>query len=252
MSDKSEIQLSTETPPEGDQGQQPATETTYGGYKTVEELVAAHEALKTAQATPPEGNQGDEGGSEGDQKVTKEIPDGDGDGAQAAVEGAGLDWNALNTEYAENGVLSDETYASLEKAGIPRDAVDTYIRGRQSEADAYDNKVFEAAGGVDEYKALIEWAKNSLTQDEKVAFNEAVSSGNAAKAALAVEALTHRRSKTRGTPPANLLNGRGGASGVQPYKSRAEMATDMRNPKYRNDPAFRDTVLARLRESSFN
>jgi hypothetical protein len=252
MSEQSQINLSTDQPP-ADESQQSTQQGTnpFGGYSSVEELLAAHEALKAAQQPPADTH------SEAPRepaKPSKEIPDSsasDDAAAQAAVTNAGLDWDALNAEYAENGRLSDATYASLEKAGIPRSEVDTYIAGKQAQADAYDNAVFAAAGGADNYKALIEWAANNLSKDEKVAFNEAVTSGKAAVAALAVEGLAARFAAKRGTPPGNLLNGGGSAKGVQPFKSQFEVTQAMRDPRYKTDPAYRQEVLDRLRETEF-
>ncbi|GAA0687746.1 hypothetical protein ISN75_14125 [Dyella marensis] len=253
MSEQSQITLSTDQPP-ADPGQQQATttqqETTFGGYKTVEELVAAHEALKGTQQ-PPASSEGDTEGASA--KPSKEIPDnGSSDeAAQAAVSNAGLDWDALNTEYADKGQLSEETYASLAKAGIPRTEVDTYIAGKQAQADAYDAAVFDAAGGADNYQALIEWAANNLSKAEKVAFNDAVTSGKPAVAALAVEGLASRFASKRGTPPGAMLKGGGTSTGVQPFKSQHEVTSAMRDARYKTDPAFRQEVLDRLRESEF-
>ena len=215
-------------------------------------MVAAHEALKAQTSGSQAGadGTGETRTSEGT-PPPKEIPQGDpgnDDAAKQTVTNAGLDWDGLNAEYAKDGKLSEGTYASLESKGIPREAVDTYIRGKQADADAFDNAVFNAAGGQAEYSSLIDWAKNTLTQAEKEAFNEAVTSGNAAKAQLAVEALAARRSKSgRGTPPTNLLNGTGKSNGVQPYASRDEMNADFRSAKYKNDPAFRAQVVERMR-----
>ncbi|WP_266156772.1 capsid assembly protein [Dyella silvatica] len=238
MSEQSQINLSTDPAPPASSEQAPvtSTESTFGGFQTVEELVAAHEALKAEKASPP---------AEPAQ-VSKEIPSGD-ETAQGAVAKAGLDWNALNEEFATSGALSEATYESLEKSGIPKAEVDTYIRGKQAEVAAYDNAVFSAVGGATEYTALIEWAKNGYNDAEKKAFNDAVRSGDAARAALAVEALAARRAATRGSPPPGLLKGGSAATGVTGYPSTAAMQADMRNPQYKTDPAFRAMVVERLR-----
>lgn len=257
MSEKSEITMSTEQVPgaEGSEGTQ-ATEVTYGGYKTVEELVAAHAELSAKHApaakTPEElaAEAAAAAGTEGTKPDSKEIPAGD-EGAQKVVESAGLDWAALNTEYAEKGALTEETYKSLEKAGIPKAEVDTYIRGKQAEADAYDAAVYGTAGGNDAYIALIGWAKGNLSEADKAAFNDAVTSGDAARAKLAVEALSARHAAKNGAPPKNLLSGKKGATGAQPFRSQAEVTAAMRSPAYKNDPAFRADVVERLRLSEF-
>jgi hypothetical protein len=251
MTDKSEIILDSSTPATTETTTTTTTEstaTTFGGYATVEELVAAHDALKAQSVTATQTAESTE-----TTQASKEIPSGeaatttDEATAQKTVTDAGLDWSGLNDEYANAGKLSDETYAALEAKGIPRDAVDTYIRGRQAEADAYDTAVFGAAGGQAEYSSLVNWAANALTQAEKEAFNEAVVSGNAAKASLAVEALAARRARTTGTPPVSLLKGNAANTGVQPYKSREEMTADFRSARYKSDPAFRELVTQRMR-----
>jgi hypothetical protein len=249
MTEKTEITLDTTPPVEGSEA--PASEVTYGGYKTVEELVAAHAELTAKQvpAKTAEELAAEAAALEGT-KTPLEIPEGDA-GAQKVVEGAGLDWAALNTEYAADGKLSEETYASLEKAGLPRSEVDTYIQGKQAQADAYDAAVYGTAGGAESYASLVTWAKSALSEADKVAFNDAVTSGDAAKAKLAVEALSARHAKTHGTPPTNLLNGKKAANGVDAFKSQAEVTTAMNSRQYKTDPAFRATVLERLALSEF-
>jgi len=252
VTEKTEIVLNVEPPVETD----PTSEVTYGGFKTVEELVTAHAELTAKQTTPTKTAEeiaADEAAAlettEGD-KPTLEIPAGD-DEAQKVVEGAGLDWDALNAEYAKDGKLSEETYEKLAKSSIPRDAVDTYIQGKQAQADAYDAAVYGTAGGAEAYGSLVSWAKSALSESEKVAFNDSVTSGDPARAKLAVEALTARHAKTHGTPPQNLLNGKKAATGVEPFKSQAEVTVAMNSRQYKTDPAFRAAVVERLALSEF-
>jgi hypothetical protein len=250
MSERSQINITTDAPTtEATQATETTQTTTeFGGYASLAELVAAHDALKNPST---EATTATEQTTETTQ-VSKEIPETTTTTeaeAKETVTGLGLDWDALDKEYTDTGKLSDETYAALEAKGLPKAKVDSYIAGVQAQSDAYDKAVFDAAGGSTEYSALVTWAANSLTHDEKVAFNKAVTSGNAAEAAMAVEALTARRAKTRGTPPPGLINGNKAPTGVQPFRSQAEIAEAMRNPKYKSDPAYRQEVIERLRHS---
>lgn len=252
MSEKSEITMAIEPQPPVPQAETPKP---YGGYNSVEELIAAHTALveksgtpSTPAETPPE--PANDTPPEGTTQDGLEIPS--DDAAKAQVASVGLDWDGLNTEYAEHGKLTDETYEKLAKGGIPREAVDTYIRGKQAEVDAYETAVFGTAGSVEDYGSLVAWAKEGYNDTEKKAFNDAVTSGDVARAQLAVEALKARYSAKRGAPPVNLLKGGGDAAGTQPYKSRVEMTNDMRDKRYKTDPAFRAQVLDRLRQSQFS
>lgn len=249
MSEKSEIALDTSgTTATTEATETTATETLYAGqFKSVEELTQAYEELHAKTSASTETTETTE------TTTAKTIPEGTettDEGAQAAVTDAGLDWNALNGEYAEKGALSEDTYKKLADSGIPKDAVDTYIRGKQAEADAYDAAVFGSAGGEEDYRALIEWAKTGYTKEEIAVFNEAIVSGNPHLAKMAVEGLAARRAQTSGTRPGKSLTGRNTAPvGVQPFKSQHEMTTAMNTPEYRKDPAFRELVRQRIAAS---
>lgn len=246
MSEKSEITLDTSGATSGTETTETttSTETLYAGeYKSVEELVAGYEALK-AKTTSTETTETTE------TTTAKTIPEGTEtteEGAKEVVKGAGLDWDALNGEYAEKGALTEETYKALAEKGIPKEAVDTYIRGKQAEADAYDAAVFGTAGGEDDYRALVEWAKTGYTQEEKDVFNTAIMSGNPHLAKMAVEGLAARRAQVTGTRPGKSLTGRTAApAGVQPFKSQHELTKAMNTAEYKRDPAFRELVRQRI------
>ena len=63
-----------------------------------------------------------------------------------------------NSEYDERGELSDKTFIALEKAGIPRDMVETYIRGQEAIALGQASEVQDTVGGNANYNAMTEWA----------------------------------------------------------------------------------------------
>ena len=214
-----------------------------GKYKSVEELekgyieaqkvissrAAPAAATTTAPTTPDPA------------KPALTVP-----GTDNTAQGNGsLDWDALNAEYAENGKLSEKTYEGLASAGIPKREVDRYIAGRVTEVKAYDDAVYGAAGGQEQFSAVVEWAKTGLSEAEKTAFNAAVTSGNVESAKLAVSGLLVKYQGAVGKAP-HLLNGKGGAAGLVPFKSQSEVTKAMRDPRYRSDPAYRKVVAERL------
>jgi len=247
MSEKSEITLDTSGATSSTETTEtPATETLYAGkYKSVDELVKGYEELQAKASTVST-----EAADITETSTDKTIPEGSEtteEGAQEVVKNAGLDWEALNGEYAEKGALAEETYKKLADSGIPKEAVDTYIRGKQAEADAYDKAVFGTAGGEEDYRSLVEWAKTGYTKEEKEVFNEAIVSGNPHLAKMAVEGLAARRAQITGTRPGKSLTGRTSApAGVQPFKSQHELTTAMNTAEYRKDPAFRELVRQRI------
>lgn len=170
------------------------------------------------------------------------------EGEQVAVE-AGFDWEKLNMEFHENDGLTDATYAELEAKGFPKNVVDTYISGARGDAKAYDNAVYDAAGGEANYTAINAWAKVALSAPEKEAFNAAVSSGNVASATLATQGLASKYAAAN--KAAVLIHGKPATpAGVTPFASQAEVTKAMGSPSYRNDPAYRQQVADRLAVSN--
>lgn len=160
-----------------------------------------------------------------------------------------IDFDALTQEFSNNGSLKPESYAALEKAGIPKFVVDDYISGQAQRAEAMNNEIFESIGGKETFDAMINWAKSSMTEADIKAYNTAVDSGSAEQAKLAVAGLHAKYIKSNGGTP-NLVGGTP-ASGATGYRSHAEQQRDMQDPRYRTDPAFREDVTRRSLASNF-
>ncbi len=188
-------------------------------------------------------------------KTKLDIKDDPANADDAQVENilksAGLDWDAVTAEFMENDDLTEDTRAKLTKAGFPKSMVDTYLEGARAKVSNYDNAVIAVAGSPEQYTAITTWAKGALTDAEKIAFNKATSSGDVDIAKLAVEGLVARYTAKNGKAPTKLQDGKStGSTGVKPYASQAEVTADMRNLKYKTDPAFRQHVKERLAVST--
>ncbi|OQW34864.1 MAG: hypothetical protein A4E20_01420 [Nitrospira sp. SG-bin2] len=163
-------------------------------------------------------------------------------------------WGELNST---GGKLSDASYAELAKAGYPRELVDNYIAGvtakhaqAKTAADATIADVKGTVGGEQAYQAMIDWAGANLSESEIAEFNEAVSSGKLSIMKLAVAGLNDKFSQANGTEP-NLLSGRGNdAYTGDVFKSQAEITRAMRDPRYKQDPAYRKEVEQKIARSS--
>ena len=168
--------------------------------------------------------------------------------ARETVENAGLDFDAMTQEFTESGKLSDDTYKELQSKGIPKEMVDAYVEGQQAKATAYQNEVFEFAGGEDAYKGMLEWASENLSDSEIDAFNGSIQSGNSSQARLAIDGLVSRYRDNGGVEP-TLVGGKASAS-VDTYNSWAQVTKDMGTPEYTKDPAFREAVQKKLGRSN--
>lgn len=167
-----------------------------------------------------------------------------------AVEGAGLDFDALSNEYYAEGGLSDAAYETLAKAGIPEDIVNQYIAATEQAQDASRNEVMNSVGGEEEYNDMLDWASDNLSDAEIDSFNNAVSSQDFDTINLAVKGLSAMRGNSTGMEPKRNLSGSVGSDAGGVYNSVAEMMTDMNDARYAKDPAFRSKVEGKLSRSN--
>ena len=214
-------------------------------FATVEDLAASYAELEAHQGSAKK-EAAPEAATPDPAKVdTPETPA----DPSSVVAKAGLDMGALNSEYAKDGKLSEDSLAKLEAVGVDRATVDQYIAGRVALSAAYDLDVTSVTpGGSEAYAGMAEWAKVNMSPAEIDSYNDAVSSGNKDRAKLAVQGLGARYTADVGNEP-RLMGGRTGTSQADSYESLAQMKVDMKDPRYKNDPAFRRVVAEKLGRS---
>ena len=239
---------------------QAALETGYSALEAestrMAQELAALKGGKPAPAVAPELN------ADGTPKVPVVVPVVDpaaatDDEARSAVEGAGVDFDALRESYDTNGELSEDDYAALEKGGIPRSMVEEYVAGQEAIRDALSNKAYAAAGGdASAYAALTAWAGGpdgaggGLTPAEIDLFNTEVNSGDAARITFAVSNLKARHEKAEGLEPTRILGGKVDGGSVDVFESWAQVSTVMQTKAYKTDPAVQAAVQAKLGRSN--
>ena len=179
---------------------------------------------------------------------TTDSSEAEGEATREAVENAGLDFSAMQAEFAETGELSEQTYKDLQDKGIPKDMVDAYVDGQQAKATQYTNEIYGYAGGEESYKGMTEWAADNISDSEIDAFNDAITSGNTSQARLAIDGMVSRYRDNGGYEP-SLLGGKASAS-VDTYDSWAQVTKDMATTEYKKDPAFRQAVEKKLGRST--
>ena len=162
----------------------------------------------------------------------------------------GLDMTALTEEYTANGELSDKSYKSLQKAGIPKEMADQYIAGQKALGEQIGNTVKNSVGGAEEYSSMVEWAKVNMTQVELDAYNSAVNSGDINIAKMAAKGLRSdyidsvgKEGKTYGGKSPESYDAK------DVFRSNAELTAAMKDKRYETDPAFRNDVMEKLSRS---
>lgn len=161
---------------------------------------------------------------------------------------SGIDFPALEAEYAKDGALSKDSLAKLKAVGITEADVALYAEGRVAAGNKLNDAVAAVAGGVPQMQSVLEWAVANLPTAEQDAYNAAVDSGDVTRSTQAFAGVMAKYAVANPTEPA-LISADNPSTTVPMYKAWAEVTADMANPKYPKDAAFRSRVAARLAAS---
>ena len=169
--------------------------------------------------------------------------------AEKTVTNAGLDMSSLQAEYAEKGELDTKSYEALEKAGISKEYVDSYIAGQEAIAKTQADEIKSTVGGDETYQEMVDWASKNMTEGEKTAYNKAVNSGDMDTVKLAVNALKGQFERANGVEP-KLVEGKAQPSQEQGFLSWAQVTEAMADPRYAKDTAYQNEVKNKLANSN--
>ena len=217
-----------------------------GKYKDAQELEKAYVELQKKLGEKEQSTE----------QATEEQPE---DKPQLS-EGASLITSASDEYYANGNKLSDETMAKFSSMSS-QDLIKAYMEvqktpefQQQQSAPAADitpaqvNQIKNAAGGDQAYANIINWAKGSLPQDQLNAFNEVVNTGSVQAIQLAVSGLKSQYDNANGVE-GRLVTGKTAPNNGDVFRSQQELVRAMNDPRYDNDPAYRQDVIEKLDRS---
>jgi hypothetical protein len=212
-------------------------------FKSAEQMAEAYASLESKLGS---NEQTQETTEETTPEVTREA---EASEVKQVLDKAGVDFDALQSEYNAQGEVSADSYTKLEEAGFSKDLVDSYIKGQESLNANYEKAVYDTAGGQDAYGELIRWAGDNLQQGEIAAFDKAVSSGDVDMVKMAVSGLQTKYQAAEGTDPTLLSLGQSSNSTGGVFNSWAEVTAAMNDTRYESDVAYRQKVSAKLGRS---
>jgi hypothetical protein len=112
-----------------------------------------------------------------------------------------------------------------------------------------EQALLDNLGGASFYEQALKWAADNLSQEEIDAYDGILSSGDRGAVTFAVKSLV-QQFKANGDYDGSPVSGKATkGQGVKPFRSNAELARAINNPKYRDDPAYRLDVEQRLNAS---
>ena len=165
-----------------------------------------------------------------------------------------------SAEFEDNGQVSEETLAKFQSMSST-DLVNAYIEmsdfvGEDGEVEAAPdltdtdiNTVKNVVGGEQAYENIMTWSQNNLPESKINAFDELVESGSVEAISLAVEGLKARYEMANGYE-GELVTGRAPVQQSDGFRSQAELVAAMSDPRYDNDPAYRNDVIEKLDRSN--
>ena len=225
-----------------------------GKFKSVEDLANSYKELEGKLGSIEQTQETEEvETSEETEQQEFDAQDYYGEGLASVLEEVGIDPQEISQRFVDNDSISDDDYSKLEDAGFSKQVVDTYLDGLRgvgaADADEIPADIIKgiknSVGGDETYGQMQSWAEQNLSDEEGVAFNNLMDTGDAATIQLAVEGLYSRYSKSMGVEP-NLYTGRPAASGPTPYRSTAEVVAAMSDKRYGKDVTYTEDVQRRL------
>lgn len=109
----------------------------------------------------------------------------------------------------------------------------------------------DSAGGEKEYQAMLNWAKDNLSEQEIEMYDAVMGRGDPQSAFFAIQALRYRYTDSVGSD-GQMLTGKAAADTKDVFRSQAELVQAMSDPRYDNDPAYRSDILNKLDRSDLN
>ena len=222
-----------------------------GKFKSQEDLLKAYQELEKKISQPKEETP--------DETSTEQTTDTVSEEPTEEVETTEVDKVILKASeaYEQDGQLSSETIEQLSKLDS-RELIESYVKfysqsQQQLQAQqiqtAEMTEIQNMVGGPDGYNEMIQWAADNLPSTEIDAFNSVTASANVPAIKFAVESLSNKWKNAEGYEGTLVKGNRSVNDGLRPYRSNAELAADINNPRYQNDPAFRQDVEKRLSRS---
>ena len=221
-----------------------------GKYKNAEDLESAYlELQKKLGSDDEESEEDNEGEGEGDYE---EVPD--ASPAVSLIEEASAEY------YANDGELTPETIEKFSGMSS-QDLVNAYIEIQRNNpqaqtesvelSDSSVNAIQNAAGGEQAYEQLTSWAADNLPDQEIDAFDNLIDTGNVEAIKMGLTALQSKYNEANGYE-GRMLQGKRPSSSGEVFRSQAELVEAMGDPRYENDPAYRQDVINKLDNSDLN
>ena len=162
-------------------------------------------------------------------------------------------------EEGTNDSLTEETFEQLKNMDpveVAKMAMEQRSRMQQApqSRDFTEQQVDQLqglVGGEENYNQMLGWAQESMPSQEIELFDAVMDQGNPLAAYFAVQSMALRYQDSVGRD-GQMVTGKAPRSDGDVFRSQQEMVEAMNDPKYNDDPAYRDSIMEKLKRSDIN
>ena len=156
---------------------------------------------------------------------------------------------------AQDNKYSDETIEQLNKMSSSDIAkMHLQYRAANQPKDLTEENVKELkgiVGGEENYANMMDWATKSLNKQEGDMFDAVMEKGDPLAAFFAVRSLAYRYNDAVGYD-GKMVTGKAPKQNSDVFRSQAEVVRAMGDPRYEQDPAYRQDIMEKLQRSDVN
>jgi len=161
-------------------------------------------------------------------------------------------------EEGTNDSLSEETFEELKNmdpvevaklAMAQRNRMQTPQSRDFTDQDV--DQIQGLVGGEENYNQMLGWAQGNLPSQEIELFDAVMDQGNSLAAYFAVKAMALSYQDSVGKD-GQMVTGKAPKSDGDTFKSQQEMVQAMEDPRYNDDPAYREAIIEKLQRSDIN
>ena len=240
----------------GEQMEQEQEQLLAGKYKDAKELEQAYVELQ--KKLGEKGTENNEPANEAEVQESEEVQEEKKETEEAAPSILDTLWE----ESVSGKDFSDETLGELSKLTTGQlasqflkwraDAQTKYVPIQQDFTAADVETLKNVAGGEKEYDSMLQWAQQNLNPREIEMFDKVMEKGDPLGAFFAVRSLAYRYQDKSGFDGKMVTGKAPKSSKGDVFKSQAEVVRAMGDPRYDDDPAYRQNIQDKLERSDIN
>jgi len=209
--------------------------------KSAEDIIKSYQELEKLHAK--------KGGEEevSQEEKPEDKPEGEETSKEEVSQLSTEELSTFEQSYKENGGLTEEDYAALEKKGFSKEQIDEEISYREYKEEKAINQVIEPlGGGKEKLQEVVKWAGENKTPEEVQAFNSALASAPLVAQQAMLKGL-YAEYDTSGSSTTEVYHSGSGTKGPSKgYATEADFMKDLDHPAYKTDKSFVKKVETKL------